>query len=460
MAVETLSSQLPKLIKKFLHRPVQIQVGNRLFSATYQEIGFKVDEPALKRKIESIEQPGSLKEQLWRLLFEKPSEVSLLLPISLDIPRATSFLLKIKSQVDTSATESRVDLVHDRVMVGESGVCLQVLDSIISLQYEARRLSGGGTEKLIELLTMEIPPFTRGSLPKKEDFAVEFGRWETPYPHGPSDTNRVGNLKLGAEKLDGTILQPGEVLSFNQIVGERTQKAGFRVAPEIGGGEHVDGIGGGMCQLASTLHAAAFFSGLDILETRPHSQPSVYIPPGLDSTVVYPTDAKSKGTDLKLRNSYDFPIMVHFSVGQGLVKVRILGKERPYEAVELYREVLAVLPQTGLPMLREDPKLPLDQEVQEQAGHEGYIIRRYRCFVPRGETEAICPDRDEKRILGPNESCPKTKGQKNCWMATYQTVPEIVRKGTGPITLKPVKPPAAHVSVGISDPLAPFVIRQ
>src|SRR6185503_1284297 len=159
------------------------------------------------------------------------------------------------------------------------------------------------------------------------DIGTVLGSWETHYSAVGPDTDRTYNLKVGADHLNGHILMPGEQFSFNEVVGDRTEKEGYRVAPVIQSGELVDGLAGGMCQIASTLHAAAFFGGLEIVSSTPHSRPSSYITMGLDSTVVYPT------TDLKLRNPYDFPVVMHYTVNQGSVKVELLGKARPHRVV-------------------------------------------------------------------------------------------------------------------------------
>ena len=160
------------------------------------------------------------------------------------------------------------------------------------------------------------------------------------------------------------------MFSFNEVVGDRTEKEGYRVAPVIQGGELIDGLAGGMCQIASTLHAAAFFAGLDIVSSTPHSRPSAYIPMGLDSTVVYPS------TDLKLRNPYDFPVVMHYQVNQGAVKVELLGKERPYKVV-FEREIKAETP-FGTDTRGDDPEAPSGQHYTIQEGYPGYTLIRRR----------------------------------------------------------------------------------
>ena len=134
----------------------------------------------------------------------------------------------------------------------------------------------------------------------------------------------------------------------------------------------VEGIGGGTCQVASTIHAASFFGGLDILERLPHSRPSAYITMGLDSTVVYPT------VDLKLRNPYPFPVVVHTKTTANALKVELLGKEKPV-TVKFSRELLKRVPFAR--KLVEDAGLARNRVVHKQHGIDGYRIKRFRELV-------------------------------------------------------------------------------
>lgn len=144
--------------------------------------------------------------------------------------------------------------------------------------------------------------------------------------------NRNENLRLACAKLDGIILQPGEVLSYNETLGERTQAAGYKPAPAYSGTELVDEIGGGICQVSSTLYLSSLFAELKIVERKNHGFPVSYIPLGLDATVNWGT------TDLKIRNDYDLPVKIRAEVSDGYVKVRIMGVEqRDYQVKMEYR---------------------------------------------------------------------------------------------------------------------------
>ena len=119
------------------------------------------------------------------------------------------------------------------------------------------------------------------------DISHVLGTFKTTFPVGDKDRNF--NLKLAASKLNGHVLQPGVEFSFNGVVGDRTEKEGYKIAHVITAGEMVDGLAGGTCQISTTLFGASFFAGLEVVKTSPHSRPSTYVTIGLDATVVYPT---------------------------------------------------------------------------------------------------------------------------------------------------------------------------
>jgi putative cell wall-binding protein len=120
--------------------------------------------------------------------------------------------------------------------------------------------------------------------------------------------NRSDNIRLAAEALNGHTLSPGDLFSFNQSVGRRTAEAGYKEAPIIMGEEFVPGVGGGVCQVSTTLYNAAVLADLEIVERHHHTLPVAYVPAGQDATVSYPA------LDLKFRNTLDVYIVIRSSV--------------------------------------------------------------------------------------------------------------------------------------------------
>ena len=132
-------------------------------------------------------------------------------------------------------------------------------------------------------------------------------------------TARTTNLKLAASKINGTVLMPGETFSYNKVVGARTIAAGYKEAPIYVSGEVVDGLGGGICQITSTLYNAVVYANLDIVERTNHQFVPSYVTASRDATVVYGS------LDFKFKNNRNYPIKINCSVSGGIANFQIFG---------------------------------------------------------------------------------------------------------------------------------------
>jgi hypothetical protein len=189
--------------------------------------------------------------------------------------------------------------------------------------------------------------------------------WSTRYNH--RNQSRRTNLEAAAQVIDGRILQPGEVFRFNEVVGERTEDRGFEIAGIIASGAYQKGVGGGICQTSSTLHAAALLAGLEILERRPHQFRVKYIPPGLDATVDYGTK------DLVIRNPYPFPILMEMgTTGPGFLVARIKGPGVRYHIRYQY-EIVEETPSDVVHFVVE----PGNSDRVKYYGRPGYTVDRF-----------------------------------------------------------------------------------
>jgi len=162
-------------------------------------------------------------------------------------------------------------------------------------------------------------------------FPVILASYTTEYPETPAqNAGRAWNIALATRHLDGAVLAPGETLSFNDRVGPRGLGEGFRRAPELLDGDRVEGIGGGVCQVASTLYAAALDAGMVIAARAPHSRPATYTPPGRDTTVSY-----ESAIDLKLTNDLPFPVRLAARAAGGRLTFEIRAPRAPERTVSV-----------------------------------------------------------------------------------------------------------------------------
>lgn len=130
--------------------------------------------------------------------------------------------------------------------------------------------------------------------------------------------DRVKNINLAITKVSGYILPPGEIFSFNSVVGKRTTRKGYKKAKVLIDGEIEEGVGGGICQLSSTLYNAAEKAALEIVERHPHGTKVSYVPEGHDATVSYGT------LDFKFKNTKNYPIEIKAEIKNNKVYVSIL----------------------------------------------------------------------------------------------------------------------------------------
>ena len=216
-------------------------------------------------------------------------------------------------QTRLAAVEPSVDLATYQVIPGQHGYEFD-LDEAKTLWAD---VSYGGE------LTLRLHYTAPQTADEDAYFQDVLGHCETPHS---DNENRNANLRKACELLDGTILQPGQELSYNQALGERTKEKGWLPAPAYSGTKLVDSPGGGICQVSSTLYLASVYAEMTIVDRRNHGYPVSYIPLGMDATVSWGF------TDLKIRNDSPLPVKIHAEESDGYVRVSILGTEtRDYD---------------------------------------------------------------------------------------------------------------------------------
>lgn len=201
--------------------------------------------------------------------------------------------------------------------------------------------------------------------------SILLSEYKTEFSYkGKTQGARAANIKLAAQLLDGVVIQPNEVFSFNKTVGPRTEKQGFKKAKVIFKKRLRKDFGGGVCQAASTLHAVFLYSGLEIVEHFPHSRASSYIQPSLDATVIWGVK------DLQVKNTYPFPVKIVTDVSiPGVIHVALYGSDSAKQ-VTLHFQILETENFDIWKVARADWKLGR-KKVQEP-GTLGYRLFRVR----------------------------------------------------------------------------------
>ncbi len=186
--------------------------------------------------------------------------------------------------------------------------------------------------------------------------------YTTYYDEG--DKGRCQNIAIAASLVHGVALQAYGEFSFNATVGKRTEEAGFRQAKIIVNGEYVSGVGGGVCQVSTTLYNAALKGGLEIVEYHPHSLRVGYIPPSRDAMV-------STGSDLKIFNPHSFPVYLSAQTFAGGIRVAFFGKNEGCR-YELSSNILEEIPPPE-PIVKEGEKDEIIRSPKNGLKSEAFI---------------------------------------------------------------------------------------
>ena len=205
--------------------------------------------------------------------------------------------------------------------------------------------------------------------------------------------NRDINLSLSCKSINGVILLPGEVFSYNDTLGERTPEAGYRLGNTYSGNETIQTYGGGICQTSSTLYYCALMADLEIITRANHSFLNTYVPYGMDATVNWGT------LDFQFKNNSDYPIKIEAFSDAGNVTVRILGTDYKDYYVKMDYEVLGV---NGWKTVEQEmepnnPKGYKDGEVITTP-YTGYTVQTYRCKYDKKTDDLISREKETYNV--------------------------------------------------------------
>ncbi|MCM1158193.1 MAG: VanW family protein [Bacteroidales bacterium] len=265
---------------------------------------------------------------------------------------------------DASITRENGEfIVHE----GKMGTSIKVDDTIKEVEKIFEEEWKQKDIKLAAAVEEREPQYTTEDFYKVDSV---MGHAETGYS---GSGNRSNNLITGTNKINGTVLMPGEQFSFNQVVGPRTEENGFQSAGQYVGDELVDGMGGGICQVSTTLYNAVLKSELTVNERSPHSYTVSYVALSKDAAIA------GDYMDLKFTNNTEYPIYIAGYAGGGVVTFDIYGHDtRPdNRTIEFVSKTIETI-EPGEPEQTEDPTLPAGTTVTDQSAHTGYYAELWK----------------------------------------------------------------------------------
>lgn len=318
--------------------------------------GVNIDKESLKKQI--IEVCNSFKEDV----------ATIEIPVIEQQPNVID-LTKIRSEIYKEAKDAYYTKDPFTVYPHVDGV-----DFAVSLE-EAQNLLNNSNENTITIpLKITKPKITINQI-GTEAFPNLLATYSTTF--SASNTNRTTNIRLASNKINGVVLMPGETFSYNKVVGKRTAAAGYKSAAVYVAGRVENGIGGGICQVSSTLYNTALRANLEIIKRSNHRFATGYVPLSTDATVSW------GGPEFVFKNSRKYPVKIVSHVNGGRITVSIYGcKEEVEYDVVIQSQTLQTIPMKTV--YRTNTSLPKGTKKTVQKGHGGYKSRAYRILKLNG----------------------------------------------------------------------------
>lgn len=295
------------------HMKVKWQDGKETTIAL-KDIGIK---PNVDKTIEALMTYGyepTVEEYISNRWHALMSPVSKAIVYDVNVPALEALLQTYSKEIGYTGNDAYLSVENGQVVLHKEvpGKRLDIAKTIANLQEQ---LAKGEVSTLDLVIDEHAKP--KVSAEDLKGINTVLGTYSTYFNAG--DTSRTHNIQIATDKINNVVIQPHQNFSFNDIVGERTAEAGYDDAPVFMNGTLVPGIGGGICQVSSTLFKSALLSGMTIVERTPHFAPVGYMPAGRDATVAYGY------LDFIFSNPYDHPIYVLAHTNGDTLTISILG---------------------------------------------------------------------------------------------------------------------------------------
>ncbi|WP_315079506.1 VanW family protein [uncultured Clostridium sp.] len=419
---------IQELQGKIGDKKASIKIGESEFELLYSDISPAYDlDSVINEAVNFGKDHSSLKKYSYiKNKGQEKHEINL--SLSYDEEKLKTYEEMIKNKVEEAPKDATLSINGNSFSVVD-----EVVGKSINMDEFDKKLKQAITEHINEeiVVSMDLetvqPKITSKDLSKINGI---IGSYSSNY--GSSSEGRSTNIDISTKAINGVVLMPGDVFSFDEIVGPRTVERGYKEAATYVGNKVEPGIGGGICQVSTALYRAVMHANIRSVERRNHSMSVGYAKPGLDATVSY------GDIDYKFKNPYDSPIYIEGSTYNKIMTYNIYGDVAALggKTYDMENEILQTIEPTV--KVVEDATLPEGQEVTESGGMTGYKVNSYQLTYENGV-------QTNKELISTDY---------------YTAVDIVVKKGTQPL-VPPAAPPAAtEQPPGAVPPAAPPVSQD
>ncbi len=377
MTLEEASNLIKQEInEQILTHEVVLVYGEKEWTFTFEDLGVSADADVIAQRAFEMGRSGDLRQRSLFVADLETEEEAMQIDTAFDVEKLTAIVESLSEEIKQEPIEAELSRTNGEFVIKpeKNGVALDVEKTVLDIQSV---LQSGENNRKVELLVKEVKPeITEELLANVKD---KIGSGATYY--SASNSDREANLIVGASKLNGMVVMPNEIVSFNTMVAPITAENGYKAANVIQGDEYVLDLGGGLCQVSTTLYNAVIQAELEVIERDCHAFPSDYVTMGLDAAV-------AQGyIDFQFRNDSGYPIYISMWCGGGEIGAAIYGKEIHDASRKIsFDYVITDVIEKPKAKEVEDPKLKPGERVVEVAGHTGYTVDTYKTVTENGES--------------------------------------------------------------------------
>ncbi|UNC91878.1 VanW family protein [Candidatus Contubernalis alkaliaceticus] len=343
-----------------------------------ETLGIIPDYQCLSDRALQIGREGNINENIVKRLEVLREGKDISLCFIVNEQKIDSILQELSGKIKIEAKDADFDIKGDEISIipGENGIELDNEKSKECFYHALKELREVKAPIEFSIMCKEVEPELTTETLEETGINQMLVNFHTVFSQ--NDQNRNQNIKLASGFINLYMMAPGEVFSFNQVVGNATAERGFKEAPIIVGGQFVQGVGGGICQVSSTLYNAALLSNMEIIERTNHGRAVGYLPLGRDATIAYDY------LDLKFKNSHSHHILISSRVEDNKLVIRIFGNPVSEQRVEIKTtDVVRIEPEIKTEV---NNQLKSGEKKIVQSGSPGYRVTVWR-IVYIGEEE-------------------------------------------------------------------------
>lgn len=352
---------------ELMGRSIRLYHNEYTWEFTYESLGYSYLYEEAIEKAHALGRQGNLATRLKSIIDLRNKPISIALKGNYNLDLIGEIILKIDDVVKREAVDASI--------IRENGVFVitnEVLGKRVDLELTKKRIEESirnyRLHKIELPIKFEFPRITREKLLTIQDI---IGHYTTEFDS--SVVGRSNNILLASNSIDGTLLMTGEAFSFNKQTGRRTEEEGYQLAPVIVDGELVPAIGGGICQVSSTLYVAVLKADLEVLQRRNHSRPVSYMQIGQDATVSYDF------IDFQFANNRNYPVYLASYIEDNKFNIKFFGKRINNIHIKINSVIVSEIELEA--EIIEDSNMYLGETKIKRNGRLGFRVETYKIYV-------------------------------------------------------------------------------